>query len=224
MLGPGFFVFNIKSNSTQSTEVSSFAKRRNKQSARLLVRRWICYHDLMTQKRSIVIFDGSNFYFKLKALNLPHKSRFKYLKFSQWLSKSSHLIDKYYAIGEYRAKPTDPKPIRHIMSSQQEFLRNLEKDGFAVQLGFLLKSDGKYHEKGVDVQLAVDLMKGAYKDEYDIAYLVSSDTDLLPAIHEAQATGKTVCYIGFRHQISYALYHQCKRHQLLTKDDLLPFI
>lgn len=179
---------------------------------------------MSVKTRSIVIFDGSNFYFKLKSIKLPHKANFNYFRFCSWLAKGTNLIKKYYAVGEFRAKPSDPASIRHTMAKQQELLTNLDKAGFITQLGYLLKSDGKYHEKGVDVQLAVDIMKGAYRDQYDTAYLISSDTDLIPAIQEAQASGKTVCYVGFRHQISYAMINQCKQSKLLTKDDLLPFV
>ena len=39
-------------------------------------------------------------------------------------------------------------------------------------------SDGKFHEKGVDAQIAVDFVRGSIKNEYDKFYLISSDTDL----------------------------------------------
>lgn len=37
-------------------------------------------------------------------------------------------------------------------------------------------------EKGVDVQLAVDMIKKAEEDSYDVAYLVSADSDFVPAV------------------------------------------
>lgn len=37
-------------------------------------------------------------------------------------------------------------------------------------------------EKGIDVQLAVDLVRGYVADEFDIGIVASTDTDLLPAI------------------------------------------
>jgi uncharacterized LabA/DUF88 family protein len=37
-------------------------------------------------------------------------------------------------------------------------------------------------EKGVDVQFAIDAMVMAVRDEYDVAMLVSADTDLLPVV------------------------------------------
>lgn len=59
--------------------------------------------------RSIIIFDGSNFYFKLKSLNIPHLSRFDYLKFSEHIAKSTTLVDKFYAIGKIESKANDTK-------------------------------------------------------------------------------------------------------------------
>lgn len=47
-------------------------------------------------------------------------------------------------------------------------------------------------EKGIDVLLAVDVVRGAYLDEYDIAVVTSADTDLLPALEEALRAGKRV--------------------------------
>jgi hypothetical protein len=37
-------------------------------------------------------------------------------------------------------------------------------------------------EKGIDVKLAIDLVAGAVREEYDIAILMSTDTDLKPPL------------------------------------------
>ena len=47
-------------------------------------------------------------------------------------------------------------------------------------------------EKGIDVLLAVDVVRGAYMDEFDTAVVVSADTDLIPALREALRVGKRV--------------------------------
>jgi hypothetical protein len=47
-------------------------------------------------------------------------------------------------------------------------------------------------EKGIDVEIALDLAIGAMQGAYDIAILVSGDTDLIPAIHVAQSVHKKV--------------------------------
>ena len=177
----------------------------------------------MHRSRAIVIFDGSNFYYKLKSLNIPHKSTFDYHGFSQSLTRFHQLQNIYYCIGKIRASQHDTKA-RLMMAKQQALVTRLKKDGLIIQFGYLLKSDGNYHEKGVDIQLAVNLMRGAYKDEYDIAYLVSSDSDIIPAIDQIQREGKDVVYVGFKHQPSYALLKTCRQSKLLDRQDLLPFV
>lgn len=82
-------------------------------------------------------------------------------------------------------------------------------------------SDGKFHEKGVDVQIAVDIVRGSIKKEYDKFYLISSDTDLLPAIRTAKDEKKEIIYIGFENFVSRALQKNCSSCQILKKNLIL---
>ena len=84
-------------------------------------------------------------------------------------------------------------------------------------------NNGVYHEKGVDVKLAVDLLVGAYDDLYDVAIIVSSDTDLIPAIQKIKHLKKKVEYIGFGHRPSLALQRYANISRLLIKDELEKF-
>ena len=53
-------------------------------------------------------------------------------------------------------------------------------------------------EKGIDVWIAVDLIEGAVENKYDTAILISSDTDLVPAIDFVRKRyKKKVEYVGF---------------------------
>lgn len=47
-------------------------------------------------------------------------------------------------------------------------------------------------EKGIDVMMALDIALGARDDIYDVAVVVSADSDLVPAIEIALAAGKRV--------------------------------
>lgn len=49
-----------------------------------------------------------------------------------------------------------------------------------------------YKEKRVDVNLAVDMVARAMKNEFDVAYLVSADGDFVPAVEIVRETGKKV--------------------------------
>lgn len=44
-------------------------------------------------------------------------------------------------------------------------------------------------EKGVDVSLALDLVQATYEERYDIAIIVSQDTDFAPAVELARQVG-----------------------------------
>ena len=72
----------------------------------------------------------------------------------------------------------------------------------------------------MDVRIALEILKGALKNSYDVCYLISSDTDILPAIHEAQSVGKKVIYVGFTKKKSKALMNNCSKYILLNQKQL----
>ena len=72
-----------------------------------------------------------------------------------------------------------------MVKSQQVFLSALVAEGFVVKFGRIMYDGGAIREKGVDVKLSVDLEIGAADDIYDTAIVMSSDTDLIPAIEVA---------------------------------------
>ena len=47
-------------------------------------------------------------------------------------------------------------------------------------------------EKGTDVNVAVNMLSKAYHNAYDVAILVSGDTDYIPVVKELHNLGKTV--------------------------------
>lgn len=67
---------------------------------------------------------------------------------------------------------------------------------------------GRPREKGVDVKVAIDLVVGAIDGLFDTAILVSSDTDLIPAIKYVRHKGKRVEYVAVGH-VSYNLKKVC---------------
>jgi uncharacterized LabA/DUF88 family protein len=109
---------------------------------------------------------------------------------------------------------------QELCNNQRKLFAYLKSHQFRYSLGYLLRSDGKFHKKGIDVNIPVDLLVAAYENLADTLFLVSSDTDLLPAIKKTQEKGKQVVYIGFSHKLSRALVANCQ----LTKESLLPFI
>ena len=175
----------------------------------------------MKRKRCIILIDGSNFFFKLKDLKLHNLLEFNFSNFAKNLSIDFEVIKSGYYIGKIRTDGSEK--VKKLHNDQQKLFAHLKKNQFYYSLGYLLKSDGKFHEKGVDVNIVVDILVATYENLCDHIILVSSDTDLLPAIKKAKEKGKTVEYIGFSHQPSVAMVANCSKSRLLTLDELWPF-
>jgi len=102
-------------------------------------------------------------------------------------------------------------------------LEKLGKEKLEVFPGIYLLSN-VWKEKGVDVKIAVDILTLAQMDNCQSIILLSSDSDLLPAVKKAQNAGKSVEYIGFGEGCyhSTALLNECKG-RLLIKEDIKHF-
>ena len=53
-------------------------------------------------------------------------------------------------------------------------------------------SEAVWVEKAVDVMITVDMLSMAYRDDYDVAYLLSADGDFTPVVAEVRRTGRKV--------------------------------
>jgi uncharacterized LabA/DUF88 family protein len=138
-------------------------------------------------KRVAVFVDGFNLYHSLEELG---NSRVKWLDLkalAQQFLKSDEVLT---TVNYFTALSTwdQEKQLRH-----KRYIRALTLSGVNVifgrfknrpqtcsQCGFRYKGR---EEKRTDVNIAVALLTGAVRDEYDTALLVSGDTDLIPAIH-----------------------------------------
>jgi uncharacterized LabA/DUF88 family protein len=90
------------------------------------------------------------------------------------------------------------------------------------EFGLIRHPDRMYHEKGVDVRLAVEMIRLAREDRYDQAYLVSSATDPVPAVEEVQRLGKAAQYVGTPKGQSYGLSKIADDVRLLRPEDVAP--
>lgn len=166
----------------------------------------------------MILIDGSNFYFKLKDLQLHNLLNFNFSNFGKLIAGKNKIVQSTYFIGKIRTDGT--KKTKQLFDNQQKLFGHLKKHNYRYSLGYLLKSDGIYHEKGVDVNIAVDILVATYENLCDQIILVSSDTDLLPAINKARGKGKLVKYIGFAHKPSRVMVARCSTSKLFTKEDL----
>ncbi|OGI83892.1 hypothetical protein A2903_00950 [Candidatus Nomurabacteria bacterium RIFCSPLOWO2_01_FULL_33_17] len=186
----------------------------------------------MEGERVVIYIDGGNIYralFKeaiVKGTRIPAfvstGQKVDYNKFVQFLAGNRKFEDKKYYIGIIRDFDKSEKS-KKMVQAQQKFLSGLENDGFNIQRGKIVY-DHKIREKGVDVKMAIDLVIGCFENKYDTAIIVSSDTDLIPAIKYAQSKGKNIEYVGFSNHTSLAMIKECDNQRILGEIELAGFI
>ncbi len=173
-------------------------------------------------ERIALFIDGSNFYHYLRELELKHLAEFDYQAFAQFLARKRTIISSTYYIGKVRSHG-DVKG-EELRRWQQKLTARLQTMQWHVEYGHMMKQNDVFIEKGVDVHIAVDLLRGSYENHFDTAVLVSSDTDLIPAIHGVRNKGKKVEYIGFAHRPSFGLMKNVDITTTLRCDDLIHFL
>ncbi|UZE93484.1 MAG: NYN domain-containing protein [Candidatus Nealsonbacteria bacterium] len=177
------------------------------------------------KEKVAVYIDGSNFYgyLKDKEIAFPRGTKFDFKKFVNFLvGDKRKLVSKRYYTGVFRNLDGTDKS-KNLVRGQQKFFSNLKNDGFIIKRGRIMPIDKTYKEKGTDVKIAVDLIVGAVDDLYDTAILVSSDTDLIPAIRYVKYKGKKIEYVGFAHSPSLGIQKYANLSRLLLPEDIEKF-
>ena len=208
-----------------------------------------------------IFIDGANFYhLVLKKLGIEEVS-FDFDKFATFLANGRTISSrgKRFYVGTVREKEGDMRS-KEAMAKQTSLFTILKNANWEIKTSKLktrleevpidnrvvdyqkLQKLGikkivfeRLREKGVDVKLATDLIVGAVDNQYDTAILISSDSDLIPAIDWVRFRKKTkVEYVGFsipdednpknstNPLISLIAKTDIKR--TLVKSDLQPFI
>jgi len=178
------------------------------------------------RERVAVYIDGSNFYkyLKDKEINFPKGVKFDFKTFAEFLvGDTRECVSKRYYTGVFRNIDGSQKSIE-LVRGQQKFFSEIEKDGFVIKRGRIIKhDDGTFKEKGTDVKISTDLIIGAVDNLYDTAILISSDTDLIPAIKYIKYKKKKLEYVGFSHDPSLAMQKYADLSILLLPRDIEKF-
>lgn len=196
------------------------------------------------KERVAIFIDGSNFYHGLKAC--IGNTKVDFAKFSQLLCGDRELVRAYY----YNA-PVNQQGFPDIYKDQQRFfdslktvpyfvlkLGRLEKRTVKVDKENLIKTFGDdiaklilekwgevivtYVEKGVDIDLATDMLRLAYNNAYDTAIIVTGDGDFVSAVNGVKDMGKHVENANFSDGKGYHIRTACDKFIPLDKDFLKP--
>ena len=147
---------------------------------------------------------------------------FNFSKFSKWLCGDNQLAEIRYYIGAVRRQKNSKS--EELYNDQQRLFYKLQQQNIKIILGQLIQhKDKSYHEKGVDVRLSVEMIRLARQDKYDVAYLLSSDTDLVPAVEEVLSFRKEVKYIGADDSQSFGLSKTTRNYLILRRGEINEF-
>jgi uncharacterized LabA/DUF88 family protein len=181
--------------------------------------------DSKQKERVAVYIDGSNFYNYLKdrEIGFLKGDKFDFNGFVGELVDERSCVSKRYYTGVFSSADGSEKSL-NLVRGQQKFFSNIQNDGFIVKRGRIMPLGGTYKEKGTDVKIAIDLVIGAVDDQYDTAILVSSDTDLIPAIQYLYYKKKKLEYVGFAHKPSLGMQKYATLSRLLLSKDIGRYI
>jgi len=140
-------------------------------------------------QRVMIFIDGSNLYHSLK--NFFKRTSIDIDKLCRKLSDKRRLIRIYYYNAQVGSKE-EPERYRE----QQAFFASVSAIPYCeLRLGRLVYNNWPHsppYEKGVDIQLATDMITHSYKGNYDVAVLAASDTDYVGALQAVKDNGKNV--------------------------------
>ena len=178
-------------------------------------------------KRVIAYIDGFNLYYGLRS---KHWKRFYWLnlqKVAQLLLKSDQklITTKYFT-----SIITHPKSKNRRQSIFLEALDTLRD--FQIYYGHFLENTivcrncghmhNTYHEKMTDVNIAIELLSDAFQDHFDVALLISADSDLVGPVRMVQRLfpKKRAVVVFPPKRYSNALKHAASAYTHLGRDVL----
>lgn len=165
-------------------------------------------------KPTIVYIDGENAFFQFyDELRRKRKVRYRedLVKFDlKWLLDQAldegERIDRYYGVKlqEVDSSKDLLERTQRMIDHKRRWIGYLSNLGIDfIEAGQLKvrevpgrKKDYTFEEKGVDVRLAVDIVEDAVAQKADHIVLMSSDADLLSAVHAARRHDTKVTYLS----------------------------
>jgi len=158
------------------------------------------------KERAIVFVDGNNLSLGLKACY--GIERLDLEPFCKHIIRDRELKAIYYADAPYLQERGSENYRRQ--QAYFSYIRRIKR--LIFRQGYYSRWTTPPVEKAVDVHLATDLVDLCHRDEFDVAYLVSGDTDLAPAVDVVVGRGKLIInvYLDHPQRSSYGLRAHCQ--------------
>lgn len=179
--------------------------------------------------RVIAYIDGFNLYFGLKASGFKRYYWLDVVALAKALLKPDQTL---VAVHYFTTRIRDNGKNFADRKRQGDYIEALQHHGARQQLGHYLEKTRQcracgntwpdYEEKMTDVNIAVQLVADAYEDVFDVALLVSGDSDLTTPIRHVRSRfpGKRVIVAFPPSRHSAALTRAASGHLTIGEDKL----
>lgn len=152
-------------------------------------------------KRAIVYIDGFNIYHGICELNKPHLKWLDMEILATSILKSGTSLQqvKYFTAMVHG----DSEKLKRQKTYHQAI--QLMGDKVHITKGQFYKKSVRcdkcdqvklsYEEKRTDVNIACEMLQDAYENRFDVAFLVSGDSDLVAPVEKVRTKGKAIIVI-----------------------------
>lgn len=193
----------------------------------------------MKHRPTNIYIDGENLFYQLVSVLVDAKlikSRADLIKIdlNHLLSHSTKLVEKpkstrYYGTKLHLVKDMGDKAYQTSLKMIQQkrawgswlSKQNIE---FITAGNLKARQKGKnviFQEKGVDVRIAVDMVQSAYEKKGLHYVVVSSDSDIIPALRVVAQKGHIITYVGFSEALNMAIVAHSQQTLTFTREDII---
>ncbi len=177
----------------------------------------------MNQERVIAYIDGFNLYHAIDALNQPH---LKWLDLRALVSSFLNVGQVLTAVNYYSAYATW-MPEAH--ARHRQYANALRAVGVSVHLSEFRDRPQEcfqcgnrwiaHEEKRTDVRMAVDIVADCLEGTFDVALIINSNSDILPAVAKIRSkSGKRLLMVSrpgrFNRARDLHFSHQIRRGRI----------
>ena len=182
----------------------------------------------------ILFIDGENFLHKIREV-LNHKAIDKNkidlarININQLLAiplKDLKVKRKIFYVSRLHFHSESKEKSLELLKFQRSLRNTLTSQGFEFIFSGNVRAQkvGQkiiFREKGVDVQIAVDMVAFSCDKKMSTAILCSSDSDLQPAVKAVRARGIEIIYLGFENSPNKGLSYTTNRTILIRNSEVL---
>lgn len=163
---------------------------------------WYVENMAFSAYKAIVLID--NGYLSAILRDEFNSTRIDYLALSEELCKGFLRLRTYvYDALPYQSNPPTPYQSELLAGKQKFFYTIAQLPSFEVRFGKQRPRGNEYIQKGVDIQLSIDLIRLSSKQQIHKAFLIAGDADYVPVVKAAKDEG-----------VSVTLYHSKALHTI----------